>query len=64
MGAAGMSTFDQDLATLPPRPPIRRGIPSAAEREWFTRYYLGLFPKDGPDLLKRSRKRSEASHAK
>ncbi len=48
-----MSTFEDDLKSLGPRPQPRPGGASwQADHEWFKKY-LALCPKDGPDLMRR-----------
>ena len=51
-----MTDFQSELDQLPPRPKLTRGLPSTEERIWFQKHYLGLFPRDGVDLMKRFRR--------
>jgi len=49
--------LDEAIKALGPRPQPRPGGASwRADAEWFARY-LELFPKDGPDLMRRFRAR-------
>jgi hypothetical protein len=54
--------LDDDVKALGPRPqPVRGGATWRADAEWFRRY-LELFPKDGPDLMRRfAKKRREST---
>ena len=59
-----MTTFDDEVRSLGPRPQPRPGGATwRADRDWFARY-LELFPKDGPDMMRRYRDRraKESGH--
>ncbi len=57
-----MTFDDQYRAQLGPRPPLTRGIPSAANREWDLRYQA-LFPSAALPVYHPKRRKPELSDA-